>query len=149
MVLADLTGTRMLSGIETGTLPNDNDWCGADFCNYVKFTLDGVHYMAVEDPDDGYRSFCRMLQISDEAPRFSFPPMEMVCTMAEDGEYGEANNILVLTDAVTGEVVLEIGTENYDDWYPCFHMSYTPENMACNVAAQEVSEEEFNKILFA
>ncbi len=144
-----MTGRHMLSGIETGTVPNeDNDWSDRDACNYVKFTLDGVHYMAVEDPDDGYRSCCRELQVSDEAPRFSFPPMQMICTMADDGEYGEANDILVLTDAVTGEVVLEIGTENYDDWYPCFHMSYTPENMACN-APQEISDDEFRKILFA
>lgn len=146
MKLEDLTGLHKLSGIDTGTLTRDGYW-GEETCNYIKFTLDGVHYLAVEDPDDGYRSRCEELVVSEEPPKFTFPPQEMVCSMMpNDGGWGYSNDVLILTDKITGEVVLEVGTMDYDDYYPCCHFHYAPENMACN-AMIEISEDEFNKIL--
>ena len=54
--LSDLVGAHVLSGIETGVRAfDDSFWC--ETSNYIKFTLDGITYMAVEDPDDGYRSY--------------------------------------------------------------------------------------------
>lgn len=71
----------------------------------------------------------------------------MICSMMpNDGGWGYSNDVLVLTDKITGEVVLEVGTMDYDDYYPCCHFHYAPENMACN-AMVEISEDEFNKIL--
>lgn len=74
MELLDLVGTHQLSGVETGQMTVEDEWAGQQDCQFVKFTLDGVHYMAVEDPDDGYRSRCRDLVVSDKPPRYSFPP---------------------------------------------------------------------------
>ena len=39
--------------------------------------------------------------------------------MKAENEYGENANVLVMQDTTTDEIVLEVGTENYDDWYPC------------------------------
>lgn len=146
MQLQDLTGKHFLSGIETGQIEMPGYFDEVQMCNYVKFTLDGVHYMAVEDPEDGYRSCCRELQVSDVPPRNSFAPMEMHCTMKPGDDY-EENNILVLTDAVTESVVLEIGTGNCADYYPYFHTYYNPESMACNQV--QISDDEFERVLFS
>ena len=44
---------------------------------------------------------------------------------------------LELLDCKTGKTVLEVGTENTDDYYPCFVANWSPENMACNQSANE------------
>lgn len=145
MRLVDLCGIRMFSGIDTGTMENKNDfWGDAEECHYVKFTLDGTHYLAIENPEDGYRSSCNELEISDVPPKYSFVPCKVKCSMEPDDEYG-ANDILVVTDCATGEVVLRIGTGNCADYYPFFCMEYYPENLACNNV--EVSDGDFADIL--
>ena len=129
MTLNELTGIHVFSGIEVGTI---------DKCNYVKFTIDGVHYVAVEDPDDGYRSVCRELQVSNTAPKTTFMPQPVECSMMENYRY-EKNDVLVVSDRFTGKVVLEIGTRNWDDYYPYFHLQYNPENMACNATPKPMT----------
>lgn len=74
MELSDLVGIHKLSGVETGQVSINDEFGDTQDCGFVKFTLDGVHYMAVEDPEDGYRSRCRELVVSEQAPRYSFPP---------------------------------------------------------------------------
>lgn len=132
MKLKDLIGLHKLSGVDTGKLTRDGYW-GEETCSYIKFTLDGVHYLAVEDPDDGYRSRCEELVVSKEPPKFTFPPQEMVCSMMpDDSRWGFGNDVLVLKDKVTGKVVLEVGTKMCSDYYPICHFHYAPDNMACN-----------------
>ncbi len=147
MDLSDLVGAHQLSGVEIGQVPIANIWSDDPECGFVKFTLDGVHYIAVEDPDDGYRSRCRELVVSDEAPRYSFPPQEMRCYMKDYNEYGERADVLVMQDTTTGEIVLEVGTENYDDYYPCCHFEYHPEGMACN--DPDISDDDFKRIIMS
>jgi len=145
--LSDLVGTRQLSDVETGQISVANAWGDNEECRFVKFTLDGVHYMAVEDPGDGYWSRCRELVVLDEAPRYSFPPQEMRCFMKAKNEYGERADVLVMQDTTTGEIVLEVGTENYDDYYPYCHFEYHPEGMACN--DPNISDDDFSRIIMS
>lgn len=140
MELSDLVGIHQLSGVDTGEMIVENDWNEKERCQFVRFTLDGVHYMAVEDPSDGYRSRCRDLVISDDPPRNSFPPQSMECSIR-----GGDHDILVMTDCSTGDVVLEVGTLDYCDYYPCCHFLYYPEGMACN--NPEISDEAFARIV--
>ena len=44
----------------------------------------------------------------------------------------ENNDILVFVDFENGKEILEIGTGNYDDYYPYCVLNYYPENMSCN-----------------
>lgn len=146
MELSDLTGLHTLSGVDVGDMEVEDEWSGElQFCQYVKFTLDGVHYMAVEDPDDGYRSRCRDLVISDTPPKYSFRPQSMNCYMKANDEGGYKNDILIMEDIQTGEIILEVGTGDYNDYYPYCHFLYRPEGMACN--DPEISEEAFNRII--
>lgn len=134
MTLEDLVGKHVLSGIETGSMTYDEDGWKNENCNYVKFMLDGVSYLAVEDPDDGWRSCCRDLIVEHTNPKISIPNIDVLCSMMPDNkEWGDKNDVLIITDIITGKPILEIGTINTDDYYPCFHFEYHPEDMSCNI----------------
>jgi len=120
MELKDLVGRHMFSGIEEGQIGQD--------CNTIKFTLDSIHYMAVEDPNDGYRSYLSDVVITDEAPKYVFPPVPVVCTTDNIID----NDILEFYDIITHSLVLRIGTENLDDYYPTCIIDYYPENLNIN-----------------
>ena len=132
MELKELVGKHTLSGVEYSDVVI-KDWRDSnEKCMCVKFTLDNVTYAAIEDPEDGYRSACRDIEASEEVLSNSFNGVEVLCTMLENSDYQE-NDILVITDIITKKIILEIGTGNYNDYYPYFHAEYTPENMILNV----------------
>lgn len=124
--LKDLVGERYFSGIDEGQ---------EDYCNFVKFILDGVIYKAIEDPEDGYRSCLGSIAITNEAVKNSFIPQKMNCVMTPDRDYRQPD-ILQLFDCETKGLVLEIGTDSSDEYYPICVMSFTPENMAINQQQQ-------------
>lgn len=118
MEIKDFAGKHKLSGVEYTT---------KDGYEAILFTLDDVHYLATEDPNDGYRSTMNDVEVSERAPRSWFLPVEVV------GVYGSSDDdIISFVDSRNGKVVLEIGTRDVDDYYPCCVMSYSPENFAVN-----------------
>lgn len=58
----------------------------------IGFILDGVTYKAIEDPDDGYRSFCTELQVCDEVISNKFPTQKVRGSMKECS-YGAMHEI--------------------------------------------------------
>lgn len=135
MELKDLVGKHILSGVETGVLARKYDFW-EDECNYIKFTLDGVTYLAIENPDDGYRSYMNELEVSEEPCKIKLPNIEVVCTMMGDTKY-ESNDVLQFVDVLSGKEIMSVGTENYNDYYPYCHLEYHPENMYCNRRAED------------
>ena len=133
MELKELCGKHILSGIETGYVEEDEMACG-----YIKFCLDGIVYMAIEDPDDGWRSYCRELIVSDMPCDIALPDVEVFGVM-QDGSLSR-NDVLRLFDTTTAEEVLAVGTEDWDGWYPCCVMRWTPENLSCNVERKKENE---------
>jgi hypothetical protein len=131
MELKELVGEHVLSGVDM-----DNSkvkmW-GENFedCEVIRFVLDGKTYTATEDPEDGYRSCMKDIVVSEEVVSNSFFGVDVVASMREN-EPCEVNDVLVLTDTKTGKIVLEVGTENTDDYYPCWVANFVPENMAIN-----------------
>lgn len=71
----------------------------------------------------------RDLIICEEPAKIQLPPTLVACVRSYR-PYDD--DTLVLYDLVTGELVLEVGTRNYNDWYPLFCWNYYPENLACN-----------------
>lgn len=137
MVLMDLVGIHIMTGIETGTVKRENWWSKEeDICNYVKFKLDGITYMAVEDPDDGYRSCCRELEVVDEECRTKLPDILVECKMRDDVRddiWGtEENDILEFYDTNNKQMFMAVGTGNTNDYYPYFVFEYMPEELSCN-----------------
>ena len=134
MELNDLCGSHVLRGIETGQ--KERTVFGyKETCNYVKFQLDETVYIAMENPSDGYRSYCEDLVIEDTPCKIQIPDVPVVCSMLGDNEF-ERNDVLVLTDFETGKIVLQVGTGNFDDYYPYCVFEWHPENLACNAIFQ-------------
>ena len=144
--LTDLVGPRSLDAVDFDT-EKMKEFYGDGFedCAVCRFRLDGVVYVAIEDPSDGYRSSMRDLIIPNNPSMLNFfPPIKVVGRMRTEGEYGTQDDVLELVDAITDKVVLEVGTNNCDDYYPCFVARFSPENMATNadvLAAEEKVKE--------
>lgn len=135
MELKDLVGEHLLTGVDFCTQQiKQYDWSDdLEDCQVVRFCLDDVVYVATEDPSDGYRSYLGQLIIDNTNTMSNqFLAQRVVGVHRVKGNYDTVDDILELIDVVTGEVVLEVGTDNCDDYYPSFVSSFHPEAMAIN-----------------
>lgn len=133
MELKDLVGMRMLDAVDMRQAAVTN-WGGERaMANAIAFRLDGIAYVAMEDDNDGYRSAMREITVTTEPMKNVFAPLAVVGRHRTKGSYSGTDDVLELIDAKTGQVVLEVGTENVDDYYPGFVYSFHPERMAHNV----------------
>ena len=91
------------------------------------FKLDGNVFEAIEDPDDGYRSFLdevRLIPHEECEARglvFFRSPIARVEVVESDVLDGHE-----LIDRSDSHVWLVIGTDHYDQWYPQSVFHYTP-----------------------
>lgn len=133
MELKELVGKHLFQGIEVGEKEIYVSWMNRTHVSYVKFTMDGITYIAMEDPSDGYRSYCRELDITTIPCKTLLPNIEIICKHRSEGVgYYSSCDILEVIDAQNGETILLVGTNNTDDYYPFCLFEYTPENMSCN-----------------
>ena len=79
---------------------------------------------AVENPDDGYRSYFGCFATSEVGKIFFGSPVARV--EFKDSDNGNFAG-WVLVDVDTGHVWLRVGTDHADDYYPCFVFEYTPD----------------------
>jgi len=132
MELKDLVGKHELSGLDTTTEKVKRYGEHYDDCNVIRFILDGKTYKAIEDPEDGYRSYLNDLLITDEKITNTFPPQKVIGKMKDDSKW-ETNNTIQFIDEITGKIVLEVGTDNTDDYYPYCVLNWYPQNLAINI----------------
>lgn len=97
------------------------------------FMLDGDTYLAMENPDDGYRSSLSYVKKSDPLNKTiqyvcknKIPSHFVYSVTSNDGD------VVDFVDKITNKIVLSIGTNFADDYYPCCVMSFCPENLAIN-----------------
>lgn len=132
VTLESLVGEHELSGVDMTSDNMPGYFEGETYSGSVcRFVLDGKVYTATEDDNDGYRSSMKSL-VEGGFVSNTFAPQRVVCSMRIEGEYGSKDETLVMRDVVTGREVLEIGTDNTDDYYPSFVANFQPGNMACN-----------------
>jgi len=131
MELKDLVGEHELSGVDTTTERVKKYGYYHEDCEVVRFVIDGKTYKAIEDPDDGYRSYLMELEVTDEKVINSFPPQKVIGKMKDDSDW-EKNDTIQFIDATTKKVVLEVGTDNTDAYYPYCVLHWSPENLAIN-----------------
>lgn len=132
MELKDLIGKRVLTGVDFEEIAGDEDnyYENSSVC---RFCLDGVVYVAAEDPSDGYRSCMKDITVSENAEiKNSFEGVEVLAIYVSKEGYDDAD-ILSLLDTATAKEVLRVGTRNTDDYYPCYVANFQPENMAINI----------------
>lgn len=129
--LDDLIGEHELSGVDFDNAAIAT-W-GEQFedCQTINFVLDGQTYTATEDPCDGWRSCMRDIVKSEYKVKNTFGPCRVIGTMREN-DYLYNYDVLDFVDAKTGLAVLSVGTRDFDDYYPCWVASFSPENMAIN-----------------
>ncbi len=132
MELKDLVGEHVLDAVDFETEKVGDKGYEED-SEVMRFRLDGVVYVAQEDPSDGYRSSMRdLLVVPDARMTNVFKSIRVVGSHRNSGEYGGEDDVLELRDLVTGEIVLEVGTHNTDDYYPSFVANFNPKNMKIN-----------------
>jgi hypothetical protein len=92
--------------------------------NAQTFQLGDVTFEVIEDPDDGYRSYFREVQIinmnSEKKPGNLLGGV--IIEAANHGDFGGYR----ITDELDGHVWLEFGTDHSDSYYPCFIYNFTP-----------------------
>jgi hypothetical protein len=130
MELKDFLGEHLFSGVDFNT-ENIKRQYGDDFedCQCVNFIVDGKTYTAIEDPEDGYRSCMREVKESTAVVKNTFEPVRVLGMMKRDGDYHK-NDVLELVSLKNGLVIFEVGTENTDDYYPCWIAKFSPENLS-------------------
>lgn len=128
MELENLVGLRKLTGLDKSY---KTIYGGA--CNSYIFQLDGVNYEITENPDDGYRSYMEDIKITDKVIKNEFKPCKVYCKMRTEFD----SDVLDMIDLETNLIVLSIGTENTNDYYPCCIMQWNPQNMKSNSYTNE------------
>ncbi len=131
ITLDDLVGTHQLTGVELGVrYPEESRYHPSDEANTIAFILDGITYVAVENPSDGYRSMLEGLELgTPDLVKNTFDPIAVTASYgAKDNRntWENREEVLEFRDP-TGALILEVGTDNADDYYPSFVANWRPE----------------------
>lgn len=138
--LADLIGEHWLDAVDFNIIQHE-EWNGKYVdANSITFRLDGKCYTATEDPNDGYRSTMNQLFTKDVEMTNVFNPAWVICQAYEPGDdepYSDHSNddgihLIEFVDAWNGKVILMVGTDYGDGYYPSFVSNWRPEEMAIN-----------------
>ena len=142
MKLRELVGTHILDAVDFGSR-QVRGWCGGfEDSQVMRFRLDGQVYVAVEDPEDGYRSCLEDLFRSEaEDISTSFEPVRVVARHRTRGSCGDKDDVLELVDFWSGQVVIEVGTEAVACEYPGFVAAFYPEAMTPGIVANALARE--------
>lgn len=83
-----------------------------------RFQLGSVVFEAIEDPDDGYRSYFRELQVveMDAEKRENGALATVTIQKSSDTDFDG----YILRDITDNFIWLKFGTSNTDDYYPSF-----------------------------
>lgn len=127
MELQDLVGLHKLTGVDFQILEADHEDRYED-AQLVHFVLDGITYTVTEDRDDGYRSAMQEIRVSKIKVTNRFKAVQ-VLAMMRNADYTE---ILDLVDLANAKVILSVGTDRSDIYYPVFVGNWTPANMHVN-----------------
>lgn len=93
-------------------------------CN-CEFKLGDSVYEALEDENDGYRSCLGSIELTQSQGIFFKMPLARVKVVDGSSVRGCFDG-WSLVDIEDGHEWLSVGTENYDDYYPCFIFDYRP-----------------------
>lgn len=104
----------------------------------VILILDGDIYYCYENPDDGYRSYSviekakSLDEIKCDHQLPTFPPQEVYVKFTyKKDELGDPSWECLITNEYN-ELILKVGTDNYEDYYPMAIFEYHPENLPIN-----------------
>lgn len=128
-LLKSLVGKHTLSGVDRQSIRIDFAWLKD--AEQINFVLDGITYTAVEDPEDGYRSCLHRIFVSDSPVINVFPDVPVIGKMRESSNY-EVNETIEFYDIENGKLILAVGTNNTDDYYPYWVADFNPQDIHYN-----------------
>ena len=132
--LKTLVGKHILSGVDTETESiKVYDHSDYEDSQVIRFCLDDVVYTAVEDPSDGYRSSLVYCIKDHKEIKNKIKGVEVFGVYMSRSAYGDSSDIIQFYDTTTNEVVLTVGTDHSDDYYPSFIGYWNPVNLSINV----------------
>lgn len=116
-------GWHELSGFCECTFRNAYD---EEDINALIIRIDDKNYLCYEDPSDGYRSYSKFKETDKECTN-TFPPQRVMLKHSCRHDYKAYK--FYNPDF---ELVLLVGTDNYDDYYPVAVWEWHPENLPIN-----------------
>lgn len=130
--LIDLVGAHTLSGVDFDSKEVEK-WGGMETAEVCRFRLDDEIYVAVQNPSDGYRSSMEeIIRTPHDVMKNAFAPVPVFCVHKTTSGSYDTCDLLEIYDLKTARLVLVVGTNRTDDYYPCFVASFTPESMSSN-----------------
>lgn len=96
----------------------------------LKFRIGNLTFEAIEDESDGYRSSLSEVKWVEDNLRPTF---------REDVQITADDDYFYVTSLITEKVILSIGTDYTDSYYPCFRFGYNPSAIS--------SYEDYDKLL--
>lgn len=130
--LESLRGAHILSGVAFGGRTIKNWFDRNETVTTMFFILDGKVYAAQEDPDDGYRSYLGALTVDSDKTEFRKAGGIEFSGVAVYANWDKDNDVMVFTDTVSGRIVLEVGTNHEDNYYPYCVSNWYPQNLSLN-----------------
>lgn len=127
------SGMHKLSGVSHIKV-EDEHWGNRE--DGILLTIDGENYIAVTDPDDGYRSYGAFYRDDKNIQKVTFPEQDVIVdyhqvrTVNEDGYDVDYDELVIYN--TDGQSILRIGTDHSDCYYPCAIFRYNPENLPIN-----------------
>lgn len=127
-VLTKLLAHFTDSNISQDVLPLTYGFYGVDSnCFKLSYAGETMVFEAIEDPDDGYRSYLKCIERPETSTEFNcvFPntPIAYVNIRKVSSMDGFDGWQFFVGD----HIWLEIGTDFLDDYYPCFIFRYQPD----------------------
>lgn len=142
--LKDLVGTTILQGCEWSKAERLRYNNEVETVDVIHFQLGPTTYSMYEDPDDGYRSHLGKIEVDQHEITNTFAPCVVVCThhTTAPAHFGndKSVDILEIRCAETGKLIIEVGTDNTDDYYPSCVMSFNPENLIHNQGVTDATK---------
>jgi hypothetical protein len=144
VTLQDLVGEFQLTGVSRDDTQVASEWDEDRYedSQIFSFILNDITFTAVEDPDDGYRSHMRYIAVEQFAVRSQFHPVDVYTIYRTDNTHlkednddyfsGEVWETLEMYDKGNDKLIMRVGTNNADDYYPYFVAEWMPENMEVN-----------------
>ena len=105
--------------------------------------IDNVVYAFEIDHDDGWRSYGDIYipeKISVYSINNRFLAQEVIITLHHREHTDGNKEFYTIVNAETGEVILEIGTDYSESFYPMAICHYYPENMSVNQQSSNVTD---------
>ena len=136
----------MLSGVSLVNYKMDDyDDEYSQYEEAVLLTIDGKNYIAMTDPDDGYRSYGCFFETEKYRQTNAFPPQRVFVKNIYDTSFEEESQMYYQYEGIeiynmSGENILRVGTDISDAYYPMACFKYNPQNLPINKQVSDADE---------